>query len=481
MSIFGKNHTNDINYLNDERAKLWERLFALENKVAQTPSTIEKEAKQALKKASEYRNRAKEAKLEAEETLKGLLDIKSKIDVVESSIKESKNSIALDVENAQTSTATISELIEKTSSRIELIEEKILNFEVVFNKHIDLENELISVDEIFQKAKSDNLKVNNILKNVLIKKDELDEIYHEIVGHNIENEETGEEERIDGLVDQLELQYNRLEESIKTKSQNIAKIEERANINFDIFIDEKVNEVANYLGDWKNKYEDYEKTIEKLLPQALTAGLSSAFTKKKEDELKTYDKLKNQFYSGIALLVLVSIIPFFINIHFLQENADWDTIINRIPRLILGILPLYLPVLWLAYSASKKMNLSKRLIEEYSHKDVLSRTFWGLSNQIDNLDDNEVGEELKMKLLYEFLVASAENPGKLISNYQSSDHPVMDVLEQSYKLDNALEKLEKIPGLSKVTELANKRNISKIKDKADKIKKGIDAVTDIVD
>ena len=110
--------------------------------------------------------------------------------------------------------------------------------------------------------------------------------------------------------------------------------------------------------------------------------------------------------------------------------------LQKLPNLVPSILFLYIPPLWVAVSASKKVNLSKRLIEEYTHKEVVSKTFEGLSTQIEGINDSKISAELRIKLLRNILEISIENPGKLISDYNKSDHPI----------------LEKISGLSKNTE-----------------------------
>jgi hypothetical protein len=90
--------------------------------------------------------------------------------------------------------------------------------------------------------------------------------------------------------------------------------------------------------------------------------------------------------------------------------------------------------LWIAFSTSKKINVSKRLIEEYTHKEVVSKTYEGLSKQIDDIRNAKASEELRTKLLRNILDVSVENPGKLLSDYNESDHPI----------------LGKIPGISKL-------------------------------
>ena len=481
MPIFGKDHTKDINYLNDERLEIWKRMTILEKAIEEKPSDIEKQAKQALRKASEYKNRAKEAKIEIDAIYSSIKNVKDEIEETRNLIGEVKAKLVTQLTTVEEGADEIDRLKETTNTKISVIENKIEKIDDVFLKHPELESEVNELDETLKKVSDSSVKINALLKNAANRKSELDEIYYEIVGNEVENDETGEPERTEGLRDNLENQYKELEENLKKKNKEINQLRELSEGNFDTFLEEKNEDTDKYIEGWKKKYEEYEKTIEKLLPRALTTGLSSAFSKKKDDEIESFKILKYQFIGGIVGLVIVSLIPFGISLKFLVDETSWDIVINRAPRLILAILPLYLPVLWLAYSANKKMNLSKRLIEEYSHKEVLSRTFEGLSNQIENLEDNDLSKELRVKLLYDFLVVSSENPGKLISNYESSDHPVMDVLEKSYKLEGALDKLGKLPGFSKIAKVAEARTKSQLKSKAEKIKKGIDAAVDIID
>ena len=146
------------------------------------------------------------------------------------------------------------------------------------------------------------------------------------------------------------------------------------------------------------------------------------------------------------------------------------------PRLVSTIFPLYLPLLWVAYSSNRKGNLSKRLVEEYTHKEVLSKTFEGLSSQIESIDDEAMSSELRIKLLYNILDVSSENPGKLISNYNKADHPLMDALEKSTKLSNAVDDLAKIPGLSKITKILEKKSQKILEQEGRKVKEALDVI-----
>lgn len=259
------------------------------------------------------------------------------------------------------------------------------------------------------------------------------------------------EEQCDTLIKNADNQYNDF------KSESEEKIE--------AFIQEK-NKIYN-----KIKFD-----IEKLLPNALTAGLSHAFYKKRRMEIKESKTLTKTFKISIYGLIAISFIPFLVSIYLLIEGKELLEIVKDMPRMVLSILPLYIPVVWLAYSSNKKINLSKRLIEEYTHKEVLSKTFEGLSKQIENIDDEEISSELRIKLLYNILTVSSENPGKLISDYNSADHPLMDALEKSAKLSDAVDAVSKIPGLSKLTKVLEKKNIEINKIQEKKINEGFNSI-----
>lgn len=132
--------------------------------------------------------------------------------------------------------------------------------------------------------------------------------------------------------------------------------------------------------------------------------------------------------------------------------------------------------MWVAYSADKRIKLSKRLIEEYSHKEVLSKTFEGLSKQINDIEDTEISLELRSRLLYNILEVSSENPGKLISDYNKSDHPLMDALDKSVKLGNAVEKLANIPGFTKLALNLEKRAKTFVKTQEVMAEKGFETI-----
>jgi hypothetical protein len=217
-----------------------------------------------------------------------------------------------------------------------------------------------------------------------------------------------------------------------------------------------------------------------LLPKALTAGLSHAYEVKKRHELLTSKDLSKKFVGGIAGMICVSLIPFAVSVCYYFYGKSFVDVIKIVPNLVTAILPLYIPVLWLAYSANKRLNLSKRLIEEYTHKEVSSKTFEGLSRQIENIDDEEISSDLRIRLLYNILEVNSENPGKLITDYNKSDHPLMDALDKSVKLGNAVERLSEIPGMSRLAGMMEKKAKRILKENMKKAEAGFAAIPDAI-
>lgn len=245
--------------------------------------------------------------------------------------------------------------------------------------------------------------------------------------------------------------------------------------NFEKFSREKNEGFNKAFEGWEGKFLAIHERIESLLPKALTKGLSAAYSEKKEAELTDHKRLEGRFEKAIITLVIISSMPIIFGIHSLAGGKTTADILLDMRGMLPLTLPLYIPVLWLAYSFNKKMNLSKRLIEEYTHKEVLSKTYEGLSTQIKNIPDSEMSSDLKIRLLYNMLEISSENPGKLISNYNKSDHPLMDALDRSVKLNSAIEYLAKVPGMSKLVGILEKRAEELMDKETKKVADGIDS------
>ncbi|CAM4116712.1 MULTISPECIES: hypothetical protein [Flavobacterium] len=445
----------------------------LEDSTKRSPD-YEKEARQASKKTSEFRNRANETLEKVEIILDNCNTFQKDINIVKSEIDSVYIKVKTSLENFNTENDEIEKLSSSIKSRIDGVQKNIDLFEETIQNHPDLENEIIDLETSISLIKENESKSTQLVKSITNRKIELETLYNEILGYEEKDDETDDIIQIVGIKYELEHSLDGLEKKTSSfkKSFDILEKETIENVNNLLKINsEKVN---SQIQDWEVKYKKLNTEIEELLPKALTAGLSHAFSEKKEVEDKSYDKHKRQFRIGIIGMIAVSLIPFIISLVTIFGHDTLDIIINRTPKLVIAILPLYIPVLWLSISSSKKMNLSKRLIEEYTHKEVLSKTYEGLSKQVQNIEEESISKELRIKLLQDFLQMYSENPGKLISDYNNSDHPIMELLENSNKLNRTISKLENIPGLNKVANLLEKKSDKKLEQATDAIEKGLD-------
>lgn len=459
------NILNDLSYLNEERKKLWDRLIQLEEDVNKKASDDEKDAKQASKKASEYRNKSNEAKDQAIQNAE-LSHAKAE------EAKQCLTNIKTIKTKAEESFKKIDEYSTGIESRTETIEENLATLEENFENNDSFIEKLKTLSKHFDHGDEINGKIDSLYKSVQSKKREIDNLYREVYGYTETetNEEGNEiETKVEGLKDQLEVTYENLEKNLENFEKDLDATKKEVLNNYNIFINEKENSYKEHLTVWNKDYSSVLDKINKLLPNALTTGLSYAYSEKKASEIEDSKKFTFTFRLAAMGLAIISLIPFALSIYFISENRTLIEVLEYSPRFVLAIIPLYIPILWIAYSANKKLNLSKRLIEEYTHKEVLSKTFEGLSHQINSIEDEDISNDLRVKLLYNILSVSSENPGKLISDYNKSDHPLMDALEKSANLSDAVEKLENIPGLSKLAKILDNKSKKIIKDQAVKV------------
>lgn len=451
-----------VEYLEAEREKLWDRLIRVEKEVKESATTHEKDAQEASKKAAEFRNKAKERKDQIEvlysEAHASLEQIKLAL--------ESVKSLQTDASNTK---AEIDSSVEVINENAEVLEEKIERIDKILKEYPNLDANLSVLSSQLESSQENSSKVSALLKGVTDKKNEIDGLYYEIIGYEEKNDETGETEAIEGLKDKLENQYNELARNIKDLKND-----------YTVLIEENTKKVDESIIRWNEKYDLLIKKIETLLPNALTAGLSSAYSEKKAKEILNYTDLKRQFNNGIGGLIGISLLSFLISVYFIRTGTEFKDVIYMLPSISAAIIPLYIPMLWFTFAASKRVNLSKRLIEEYTHKEVISKTFEGLATQISNLDDSPVSQELRLKLLFNLLEMSTENPGKLISDYKNSDHPVLEVLRQQTKLEQALSKAKDFPGIGKLNDLVANNKLKEIGEKTEQLEKAIEEASKLV-
>lgn len=440
-----------IDYLNKERITAFERIENIENTLL---PEIKKIANNALEiaesKVTTNEKVAQEAAINAGSAAKSAAE---KLEEIGSSLSQIKDIIAEYKENAK----QLRQSISMANDINEKYDQIIKNEQGITDTQTNLKGLQAQIDSALTTAKQSEdkikelensstgftSKINELLNKSNELKTDIANLHEKIFGYDIRNEKTGELNHEKGLSDELDQSY----EELRTQQNKLEK-------DITSFQNKKEEDVNRQIELGNQKFSRLEKKIKSLLPGAMTAGLSFAYKEKRESEEKQKNISTWVFVLSIIVLFLISIIPVYVNYQlYFEEGKKLDKIITNMPNLFLFIIPLYFPLLWLAWLSNKSINLSKRLIEEYSYKEVLSKTYEGLNDKIQNMEDVKNSSELKTKLLFNIVMMSAENPGKLITDYNKTDNPLMEILDKSSSLAAAFDKFSNIPGLNKITRL----------------------------
>lgn len=460
-----------LDYLDEERRKLWQRIESLEKihaQIAELKNLFEnfatkedldtltrefdkklpdheREAKNASATVTRYRNQSekhtKEVQLFVQEIESHQNNLNTLVSQLESLKTNQEKSVTL-LEQTQarysslnacdTDAANLLELIKEFKSKAELRVEEIESSSKEWSAIV--EEELPSIQLKIEAAQE---KVNSDTKAIR-------KIYEEILG------EGGLAEKLKSELDVARNNLNKLKKESKTAldavKEEVEKVNETATEQYNALLKEK-----------QDYYTTLKQQIESLLPDALTAGLASAYQAKREKEVEERNKSHQTFLWAIGVMTILALLPVLFNLWLLYgKNLEIIELITKIPSTVVLILPIYAPVLWLAYAANKRVNQSKRLIEEYAHKEALSKTFGGLSTQVKQLEDAGLSADLSVKLLYNVIKASAENPGELIKGFNKADNPIIDVLDKGIGFTESLKRLTEIPGFDHIIPLLQK-------------------------
>ncbi|MGB0938539.1 MAG: hypothetical protein ACPGTQ_13850 [Colwellia sp.] len=469
--------------LNKEKAYLWQKTSEIEENIRnlearirdeflQSGTDLQKNANYSSRKVTEYKNKSNVAKQEAEAAAADSKDYLSKIENIYSETSSNRKEIEKYLSDVKSETEKLDELVDKTTSIYDEMCDQYRQLSELPNKYISLGDDLSELEENIGTAESNTQKIKSLLTQSISHKNKLTEIYDEFYGYE-EEDEDGNVHKEKGKLDQLDSEHSQIKSDLEETKNELMELSESSNARFNELLDTHKAQFDNFLSEKEDNIQSIEDKIKSLLPNALTAGLSHAYEAKKLDEVENHKQLNKYFYYSIIAMVVVSLVPVALSGVLLAQGKELKEVILDAPKMFMSVLPIYLPFLWLAFSNNKKVNLSKRLIEEYTHKEVLSKTYEGLSTQIQSIKDQEASSELKTKLLFNILEINAENPGKLISNYDKSDHPLMEALDRSSQLTDSIERLAKIPGFNKLASRLSEGSKKILKEQEIRVNQGL--------
>ena len=422
-------------YLDEERVKLWGELRQLQEHVETILTVVSTNVSDEQKaftqmgiKAAHAFRRIKERDATTEKltnNIKSAQSILSEADALLAELKSMRERISNSAQEVIDARNKFDEEISGLESRANSLSEREQKLEEVVSESETTRDEMQSLlEDIEGKHTDSNAKYQDISK-----------VHKLLWGYTKENGEV-----VEGKKQELESTYEELEQKI-----NVTKA------GADSFEKEYQEKCNSFLESAKSEAEALANRVRGLLPDAMTAGLSSAYLENRKTEEAEQQKQMGLFTKCIWGMMLLALLPIGLNLGlWYKYDKSLLDILAMLPRQIMCILPLYVPLFWLAIFANKRVNLSKRLIEEYKHKEAVSKTYEGLSRQISEIADENASQELQKRLLFNTIMLSEKNPGELIKNFNRPDNPLFDMLNQGSRFADAMNKLASVPGIEQL-------------------------------
>lgn len=195
-------------------------------------------------------------------------------------------------------------------------------------------------------------------------------------------------------------------------------------------LEERKAELKLFESEQKQRYKALNDEINSLLPGATAAGLASAYYDMKMSFEKPIKNASRLFYGSIGILVISSLL---LSIESIGGSAlitfvdlsQWDSIIKS----LIYKLPLYGPVIWLAFYASKRRSECQRLQQEYAHKEALAKSYQSYKLQIEAL--NAEDEDMLKSLITKAIDTIVYNAAETLDKGHGDKPPVHEVIEKT--------------------------------------------------
>lgn len=196
-------------------------------------------------------------------------------------------------------------------------------------------------------------------------------------------------------------------------------------------IKDRQKQLDEYNEEQKTKFKSLKDEIENLLKDATNASLASSYEKSKESY-----KWAIYGWNAIFILSMLSIVG--VAFWGFMEVVDKLSEPLAILGAILVRLPFYIPLAWLAIFSTQRRNESKKLQEEYKHKETLARSFLGYKKQIDEIqsDSSQDNMNLAKRLMENLVEMTSQNPNKALDKVKKDNTPTTELLEKLAKLPN---------------------------------------------
>ena len=196
-----------LEYLENERVKLWEKISELQDQIDRKTTDYEREAQQASKKCSEFKNKCESTKNDASRLLAAVEKITGDIQ------KTDVNALIKEIKSIH------DDLLPKK----DVIHEQISELESLFNDFAEYSEKIRKLDSICTSADETSTKIEITLKQIAGKKKEIEQLHMEIFGYTGTDPDSGNSLDVTGLKAELEETYFKLKTDFETFSNEKSK------------------------------------------------------------------------------------------------------------------------------------------------------------------------------------------------------------------------------------------------------------------
>ena len=206
---------------------------------------------------------------------------------------------------------------------------------------------------------------------------------------------------------------------------------------------DKSTTVETRIADYEKRLTEIDKrcaeqlnTIDELLRGATSAGLATAFDKRRQTFLKPNSRWQWLFISSVLLLVILAFSGL-MHVYHLEKVPEW----GELARLWLSRLPIAGALIWLALHASREAALAKRLEEDYGYKATIASCFEGFRKQMSDIDTEKQPKLQLAKLCENTLATIASPPGRIYDAHKlivSPTDEITDVAKAAANVANSL-------------------------------------------
>lgn len=305
-------------------------------------------------------------------------------------------------------------------------------------KQVGTSVEEFEADLFGEEPQDDGMKgrINEFMRNINEKNDAINNIYVQVV--------TGDEDTLpvrktivqakDSLSDTLkEIKLVLSEARQKTDELNefheeiYGVLDEDNNRNGGLLIDfrSRISDLGAFEAKQADRYKALNEQIESLLPGATSAGLATAYRMMKENFDRPIQHMTHLFYISIMILCCISFYFIFGKNELLEVHSDW----NAVLRGLIYKTPIYIPILWLAFYASKRRSENQRLQQEYAHKEALAKSYDSYKKQLEQLGDEN--REMQCALIAQVMDAIAYNPAATLDGKHGDKMPAVKIISEA--------------------------------------------------